>query len=631
MKRTSGLLIFLLLSGVGWVEVSWYIGKRAQRATVAWVEDANQRLREFLPGIPLVIETESYDRGLFSSHARYVLQWRPVTAPGVLLPPGGSYAVAWANVAIEHGPYPLRPAGSLDGKPGARGGSLFTASRVAVDIKGAPALSAALGLPQPVALAAIDARVDYNGGADVQWRMPPWRAAAQGSHVNWHGATGTGRVERDGALRMSASAEGLTMSATDDAASASATANAAATTAITGLALTLDLSASDYALSPGTASLAIKRWRDTYTDDRGKAQPWEATDLHWQTKVGSDEGGLDLAIEYKLGGLRAGKDELGQGSGQVRLSHLDGAALTQAWQDLRLLTSALVLGQVSPTALSAIVADLSRAGMTMLGHQPRVALRALTWQSPRDGTATLDSTLQLGPTPQRTLNIDPLWTVLDMVRGFDLKARVPDAMLRDFPRLHKWVRQTGFFVNEGADLVAAIQTDDDRASVNGKAMSTVQWLTRYAGPRPPTIALPKIDLPTGPPLLGLPDNLLQPDLLTPDMLPPDLLSPGIATPRFPAAPPPSSLAPPRMVPQRAPGHGGGVGDDAHASDEVDESDQNATDLQDAAADATDMADTTVAADAVEAADADWATDAVQAGDAADAATDAAIDVARPRR
>lgn len=631
MKRTSGLLIFLLLLGAGWTEISWYIGKRAQRASVTWVEDANQRLRESLPGIPLVIETESYDRGLFSSHARYVLQWRPVTAPGVLLPPSGSYAVAWADVDIEHGPYPRRPGSSLDGKPGALGGALATASRVAVHIKGAPALSAALNLPQPIALGAIDARVDYHGGADIQWRMPPWRAVAKGNHVNWHGATGAARVQPDGALRMEASSEGVTVDAMDTPSKTAAEDGATAPTAITGLALTLDLNAGDFVLRPGSLSLDVKRWRDTYLDDGGKVQPWEARDLHWQSKVTADETGLDLAIDYRLGGLRAGQgqnqgkgkgqddkdgknskgiEDLGQGSGQVRLSHLDGAALTRAWRDARLLASALVLGSATSSTVSAIVTDLSRAAVALLEHQPRLALQAVTWQSPRGDKATLDSALQMGPTPQRTLNIDPVWAVLDRVRGFDFKARVPGAMLRDYPSLNALTRQSGVFVKDGADMVSVLQTDGDRASVNGKVMPTEQWLTRYAGRRPPAIPMPRIELPPGAPLLGLPDDMLQPDLLVPDMLPPDLLSPAI-----PAPPPPSSLVPPPTLPQRAPGQGGSATDG----------------LQDAARDAADMADTTVVTDAVEAPDTAEASDAVRPADEADAAVDAAIDIARPRR
>ncbi|WP_158219362.1 MULTISPECIES: DUF945 family protein [unclassified Achromobacter] len=658
MKRTSGLLIFLLLLGAGWTEISWYIGKRAQHASVLWVEDANQRLRESLPGIPLVIETESYDRGLFSSHARYVLQWRPVTAPGVLLPPSGSYALAWADVDIEHGPYPRRPVTSLDGKPGAFGGSLGTASRIAIHVKGAPALSAALNLPQPIALGAIDARVDYHGDADVQWRMPPWRAVANGSHVSWHGATGAGRVQGDGTLRLSASSDGLTMGAseaaakdtavdatedakkdaTKDAARRAATDAATATTAITGLALTVDLSPGAYVLTPGTVSLDIKRWRDTYQDDHGQAHPWEARDLHWQSKVVSDETGLDLAIDYRLGDLRAGQgkdrqagkkndgqgdragqsrgqslgESLGQGSGQVRLSHLDGATLTRVWQDARLLASALILGRVQSTTVSAIVTDLSRAGVALIEHQPRLALQAVTWQSPRGDKATLDTALQMGPAPQRVLNIDPLWAVLDMVRDFDLKARVPAAMLRDFPGLNRLTQGTGIFVKDGADLVAALQTDEDRASINGKAMPTQQWLARYAGPRPHTIPLPQIEQPPGPPLLGLPGDMLQPDLLTPNMLPPGWVPLNGPSPAIPAPPPPSSLVPPPELPPGVSGRDSSVGGDAHAES------GDATDyLQDAAADAVgDMPDTTVTTDAME---------------APDAAVDAAIDVARPAR
>jgi len=642
MKRTSGLLIFLLLLGAGWTEVSWYIGKRAQHASVLWVEDANQRLRETLPGIPLVIETESYDRGLFSSHARYVLQWRPVTAPGVLLPPSGSYALAWADVDIAHGPYPRRPVTSLDGKPGALGGSLGTASRVAIQIKGAPALSAALGLPQPIALGAIDARVDYHGDADIQWRMPPWRAVANGNHVSWHGATGAGRVQDDGTIRMSASSDGLTMGASEAATEDTATDATTATTAITGLALTVDLSPGAYVLTPGTVSLDIKRWRDTYQDDRGQAQPWEARDLHWQSKVVSDETGLDLAIDYRLGDLRAGQgkdrqagkkndgqgdragqsrgqplgESLGQGSGQVRLSHLDGATLTRAWQDARLLASALILGRVQSTTVSAIVTDLSRAGVALIDHQPRLALQAVTWQSPRGDKATLDTALQMGPAPQRVLNIDPLWAVLDMVRGFDLKARVPGAMLRDFPGLGRLAQGTGIFVKDGTDLVAALQTDEDRASINGKTMPTQQWLARYAGPRPHTIPLPKIEQPPGPPLLGLPSDMLQPDLLTPNMLPPGWLPPNGPSRAIPAPPPPSSLVPPPELPPGVSGRDSSVGGNAYAG-----SGDATDDLQDAAADAVgDMAGTTVTTDATEAPDT-----------AVDAAVEAAVDVARPAR
>ncbi|ALM86312.1 YdgA family protein [Bordetella sp. N] len=519
MKTTAGLLAFVVLLGAGWTEVAWYIGKRAQRASVALIDSANEQLHAALPGVPLAIETESYDRGLFSSHARYVLQVRPPMLPGVLKPPSGAYALAWINVDIEHGPYPLRPAGSLDGKPGARGGAALAASRIAIDIKGAPALAAVLNLPQPLSLVTLDGRYDYHGGIDFQWRMPPLRSGtqspAQGQFINWHGATGKGRLEPAGALRMTANIDGLTLNGNGTAGEATATPS----TALTDLALTVDLAASGAILPrPGTVTLDVKRWRNTYLDDRATVQPWEARDLHWRSLVAMEDGGLALDVDYRVGGLRIGPDELGLGSGHVRLEHLDSVALTRTLNDLHLLGSAFVFGQASSKAITTIVADLSRAGVTLLQHQPRLTLAGVTWQSPRGDKAALDTSVQMGPKPDRTLNVDPLWGVLDMMRGFDLKANVPGAMLRDFPTLRARLRDSGMFVMQGADMVAAIHAAEDSAVVNGKAMTTTQWLTPYAGPRPRSITLPPLPDTPGPPLLGMPGDMLQPDLLTPQML-----------------------------------------------------------------------------------------------------------------
>ncbi|MFC4274141.1 YdgA family protein [Achromobacter aloeverae] len=517
MKRTSGLLILLLMLGGGWLEISWYIGKRAQRASQQWVEDADRRLHAAVPGIPLSIEPVSYERGLLSSHARYALRLRLPEVTDVPAPPSSGQDLAWASVDINHGPYPLRPANSLDGKPGARGGALFASSRVVIEIKGAPALAAALDIPQPMPLATIDARVDYAGGATVQWRMPPWRSGTQGPYVNWHGATGQGRLEPDGAMHMTARAEGLTAGTSTTVAENAATESTAAestategtategtatestategtataTSALTGLTLKLELAAGDFVLRPGTVDIEIARWRDTFLDDEGKAQSWEARDLHWHSEVTQDSGGQDLRAAYRLGALRIGARALGQGSGRLALTHLDGDALTRAWDNARLLASALVLGQVAPDAVSEAVTNLSRAALALLDHQPRLALEAVTWQPPHGDQATLDMALRMGPAPDHALNISPLWAVLDRMRDFEFKAHVPGALLGDLPGLRAPLLETGFFADDGTGLAAALHAAEDRATINGVEMPTTQWLARYAGTRPAPGPLPQ--------------------------------------------------------------------------------------------------------------------------------------------
>ncbi len=504
MKRTSGVLLLLLLLCAAWLGVSWYVGKRVQRASTAWLDDANRQLQAVFPGLPLALETERYDRGLFATHARYVLQARRPSLPDGGTAPAQRRALAWLDVEIEHGPYPKRPANSLDGKPGARGGALTSAARVSVCLHGTPALAGALHLAPPLTLANFDARVDYGGSADFRWRMRPWRAGEPEAYLTWQGATGSGRVERDGTLGLTFSADGLTVhtrngetgDSPDMAGPAAPAAGGKATPAfeIADIAVALHLAPGRHVLRPGAVNVDIKRWRATLTDNAGEPAPWEADGMHWQSRVAKTGGWLDMDMEYGLAALRVGTDELGHGAGRARLAHLDGDALTRAMHDLRTLASLLVLGGSDSIAtVTNTVTDLSRASLTLLNHQPYLAVQDMHWESPRDGTATLEATVQMGPTPDSTLNVDPVWAALERMRGLDLRARVPGAMLGGYPRLHAALRASGLFVEDGADLAADIRATEDQATINGETIPTTQWLTRFAGTRPPSVPLPRID------------------------------------------------------------------------------------------------------------------------------------------
>ncbi len=93
----------MVIVGAGsWVGATWYTGKRIEESSQRHLAEANEKLAKITPLFGLRIDQLKYERGLFSTQARYGLSF--VKSDNT--PDGMPAGMVEFDASIEHGPFP---------------------------------------------------------------------------------------------------------------------------------------------------------------------------------------------------------------------------------------------------------------------------------------------------------------------------------------------------------------------------------------------------------------------------------------------------------------------------------------------------------------------------------------------
>ena len=85
-----------------WVGATWYTGKRIEESSQRRLAEVNEKLAKVTPLFGLRIDQIKYERGLFSTQARYGLSLLKNDKSLDVLPDG----MIEFDATIEHGPFP---------------------------------------------------------------------------------------------------------------------------------------------------------------------------------------------------------------------------------------------------------------------------------------------------------------------------------------------------------------------------------------------------------------------------------------------------------------------------------------------------------------------------------------------
>ena len=122
MNKAAGTVVaIVVVAGVAWAGTSWYTGTRVEAEIVKSIERANAQMLEVAPEWGGKLSLASFEKGVFSSNARYLLTlppMTPATAEPAAAAPGAPAPAAPAAAAgkpteiviadhIEHGPFPM--------------------------------------------------------------------------------------------------------------------------------------------------------------------------------------------------------------------------------------------------------------------------------------------------------------------------------------------------------------------------------------------------------------------------------------------------------------------------------------------------------------------------------------------
>ncbi|MDI9229029.1 DUF945 family protein, partial [Serratia bockelmannii] len=104
MKKTKVAVGVIVAIGVIWTGASWFTGKQLESHMDQMLQNANTQLNAYAPNSRLTLSYQDYQRGIFSSKTKLVIQASSQTEDNPLLKPGQSIVL---NETIDHGPFPF--------------------------------------------------------------------------------------------------------------------------------------------------------------------------------------------------------------------------------------------------------------------------------------------------------------------------------------------------------------------------------------------------------------------------------------------------------------------------------------------------------------------------------------------
>ena len=103
MKKSIAITLGVVIVGAGsWVGATWYTGKRIEESSQRRLAEVNEKLAKVTPLFGLRIDQIKYERGSFSTQARYGLSLLKNDKSLDVLPDG----MIEFDATIEHGPFP---------------------------------------------------------------------------------------------------------------------------------------------------------------------------------------------------------------------------------------------------------------------------------------------------------------------------------------------------------------------------------------------------------------------------------------------------------------------------------------------------------------------------------------------
>ena len=274
---TAIALATLVAVGVGG---AWYTGTQLEGVLQQNIEQANQQLKEQLPGAEVHVELTAFERGWFSSQARY-----RVTLPTEEtddLPPDLLIAEQ-----IEHGPFPLSRLTAFQWWP------VMSVSHLELEENAALAkLFKASAGRAPISLhSSIGYDKTITGtleAAPLNWESEELSFSFSGLSANYETDTNTDVIKLDGHM------DSLVLQDRTRA-------------ELQGVAFTVDRHRDDSGLHLGTGDMTIERLAV-----EAEGQPVLALQNLSQADVTTvDADGANMGVKYRIGALTYGSNELG--------------------------------------------------------------------------------------------------------------------------------------------------------------------------------------------------------------------------------------------------------------------------------------------------------------------------------
>ncbi len=484
-KAAKAVLAVVVVGGVAWAGASWYTGKRVEDEVRAYVDKVNAQ-----PSLVTFALTE-YNRGWFTSNAKYTITARHTIAPDVI-EEGDVLAL---DSEIQHGPFPFARLGRGEFAP------VLAASESVLQNTGLAIqwFVAAKG-QQPLR---ERSSVSFGGDVDSRVDFVPLALTRDGITLSSEAGWMQARTDRD-LTHFSLSGEfpdfrmqGATAGMTGE-----SMAFRVQNTTFEG-----ESRLGRFGAYIGNARFAMGSFSmEEGAQGAGGNTSVAFRDYVIETIADEDDTNLNLRVNYGIGNMRVMDVDMGQLNMALRFGNLNGEAvrgIMTRYQEImpQLMAESANVEQADelPPTTQAFLAESINA---LLPGNPVVALDPVRLAVPGG-----ESTLRLTVTAQKPAE-DPPADPLAFLRSLDGSLVVSRGMVIDLSKRfmelqskaigqpipnadqmaeqnYAFVRQmalsSGYVVEEGDNLVARVSYADGQARLNGDSVQLDELLAPLTG------------------------------------------------------------------------------------------------------------------------------------------------------
>ncbi|SSW64423.1 DUF945 family protein [Achromobacter agilis] len=440
MKKSVAITLGVVIVGAGsWVGATWYTGKRIEESSQRHLAEANEKLAKITPLFGLRIDQLKYERGLFSTQARYGLSF--VKSDNT--PDGMPAGMVEFDATIEHGPFPKSAL--------ARGAIAPKLAFVHSEIAKTDNIKELFELTKDVSPLTGDAMINFGGVTTSTARIAPVKIAHAGNAVDFSGMTVNGSFDRSlQAVTAHALMETLSVDGEK--------ADDPIKMTMSGLTMDVNSRMGKFGLSIGDSNIKVKRIDVVKPDEDIKLS---LDNLGYGVKLAEDDKTINAEATYQTGDIVLNDVALGNGQAVIKLAKLDGSAVKQLSDTYNQIVRQYMMG-ASDEGLKDEQFDvlLDNAGKLLNGN-PSFSIDPISWKTAK-GESKLTFALDLA-NPPNVKDLTPQEIVVKAIKQIDATLIISKPMVRDLMVQYA-------IKKEGLDATAAgAEADEQMRSVSGMA------------------------------------------------------------------------------------------------------------------------------------------------------------------
>lgn len=308
MKKTKIAAGVVVALGIIWTGVAWFTGKQLENHMDELVQNANARLNAWSPNSRLKLSYQDYQRGIFSSHTKLVIQANSQTEDNALLKPGQSVVL---NETIDHGPFPFAQLKRFILIP--------SMASVHSELDNTPAVKRLFELTAGKSLIAADTRIGYGGATDTALRVLPvdYQNAQSGERLATNGGTINVSADRNGdKVAIESNIDSVAVTTKNEM-------GLPVLFTLNGVKLSGNTHLSPEGVRVGDQTLALEKLNASINGQDALI----LQKLNGTSSFDNHEGKIGGQIDYQVGNVRLQNQDFGEAKLAMKLSKFDGQAV----------------------------------------------------------------------------------------------------------------------------------------------------------------------------------------------------------------------------------------------------------------------------------------------------------------